>query len=160
MLESAEFWVLIAFVVFVALVYRKVARLLGTTLDERSLQIRNRIEEAVKLREEAQATLAGYQRRQREAQKEAEEIVSLAKSDAARLREQAQKDLNHALERREQAAMDKIAQAEARAVKEVRDQAIALALSATTRVLGERLPDDKANKLIDDALAEMPGKLH
>ena len=74
--------------------------------------------------------------------------------------EQAQTDLEQALKRREQQALQKIAQAEAEALEEVRNQAVDLALAASARLLAESLDDTKAASLLDEAIEELPGKLH
>lgn len=93
MLRTAEFWVLVAFVVFVVLAFKPLRKAVTGALDERAEQIRKQLDEANKLREEAQATLASYKRKQRDALKEAEEIVTHAKAEAERLRAEAAKAL-------------------------------------------------------------------
>lgn len=160
MLEDPTFWVAVAFVLFVVLAARPVSRALTGTLDARSQRIRAEIEEAQALREEAQKTVAEFQRKQRDALKEAEQILDHAKVEAKRLREQAERDLESALRRREQAAMDKIAQAEAQALQEVRDQAIDVALIATAKLISENLDPQRSGEMIDRAIRDLSGKLH
>lgn len=160
MLEDPTFWVAVAFVLFVVLAARPVSRALTGTLDARSQRIRAEIEEAQALREEAQKTVAEFQRKQRDALKEAEQILDHAKVEAKRLREQAERDLETALRRREQAAMDKIAQAEAQALQEVRDQAIDVALIATAKLISENLDPQRSGEMIDRAIRDLSGKLH
>jgi F-type H+-transporting ATPase subunit b len=115
LLHTAEFWVFVAFVILVALTFKKVRTALTGGLDARAARIKAHLDEAEKLREDAQSLLAEYQRKQRAASEEAEGIVAQAKNEAQRMREQAQTELEHALKRREQQALDKIAQAEAEA---------------------------------------------
>jgi len=116
MLQDATFWVAVAFVVFVGLAYKKVAAILGTTLDARSARIRNELEEAQRLREDAQAVLAECQKRQIEAEDEAEKILAYAREEAERVRVRADEEVQIAVKRRETQAIDRIAQAEAQAV--------------------------------------------
>jgi len=160
LLHSAEFWVLIAFLILLAAVFKKVSATLTSGLDARAARIKAQLDEAEKLREDAQSLVAEYQRKQRAASQEAEAIVAQAKSEAERMRQQAHADLEQALKRRQQQALDKIAQAEAEALEEVRNQAVDLALAASARLLAESLDDTKAASLLDEAIEELPGKLH
>lgn len=160
LLHSAEFWVLIAFLILLAAVFKKVSATLTSGLDARAARIKAQLDEAEKLREDAQSLVAEYQRKQRAASQEAEAIVAQAKSEAERMRQQAHADLEQALKRRQQQALDKIAQAEAEALEEVRNQAVDLALAASARLLAESLDDTKAAGLLDEAIEELPGKLH
>ena len=160
MLEDPTFWVAVAFICFVVLAARPVSRALTSALDARSNRIRTEIEEAQALREEAQKTVAEFQRKQRDALKVAEQILDHAKIEAKRLRERAERDLETALQRREQAALDKIAQAEAQALQEVRDQAIEVALVATAKLISENLGPDRSGEMIDRAIRNLSGKLH
>src|SRR3546814_9937129 len=84
MFGTAEFWVLVALVIFVALVARKIAATVGAMLDQRAVTIRNQIEEARQLREEAQTRLTEIRKRQRDAASEAEEMVAHARREAER----------------------------------------------------------------------------
>jgi F-type H+-transporting ATPase subunit b len=160
MLQDPTFWVAVAFLCFVVLAARPVSRALTGALDARSSRIRNELDEAQALREEAQKTVAEFKRKQRDALKEAELILDHAKIEAKRLAERAERDLEAALERREQAALDKIAQAEAQALQEVRDQAIDVALMATAKLLADNLGPERSGAIIDRAIRDLPGKLH
>lgn len=162
MFADPTFWVAIAFIIFVALAIKPlgVHRQMFAALDKRGQRIGKEIEEAEALREEAQKLLADYKRKQRDAVKEAEEIVAHAKAEAGRLREQAQKDLEASLQRREQAAMEKIAQAEAQALQEIRNQAVDVALAATARLISDNLDQAKSASLVDEAIGDLSGKLN
>lgn len=160
MFESPEFWVALAFVVFVVAVFRPLRRAAVGALDARAARIRAEIEEAQTLREEAQKLLSDYKRKQRDALKEAEEILAQARAEAGHLREQAQQELEAALRRREQMALDKIAQAEAEALQEVRGHAVEVALAATGKLLAANLDGERSQALIDSAIRDLPGKLH
>ena len=160
MLEDPTFWVAIAFLVFVVLAARPVWGALTGGLDARSMRIRTELEEAQALREEAQKTVAEFKRKQHDALNEAEKILDHALVEAQRLRERSERDLEAALERREQAALDKIAQAEAQALQEVRDQAIEVALVATAKLISENLGKERSGAMIDQAIQDLSGKLH
>jgi len=157
---APEFWVGIAFVILIALFGRKIYRTIAAGLDARADAIRLRVEEAERLRDEAQEILADYQRKQNEAAKETEEMVQRAQDEAERLTKRSVEDLERSLQRREQLAMERIAHAESAALDEVRTAAVDVALEATRRVLAESLPAKKADALIDDAIKGIPGKLH
>ena len=153
---DATFWVGAAFVLFVGiLVYFKVPGMLTGALDERAKKISDDLDQARELREEAQVLLATYQRKQRDALKEAEEIIAHAKEEAMREAEQAEKKLEEAVARRQQAALNKIALAEAQAEKEVRDSAIEIAIAAATAVVAQQVRDDRADALVDTAIQDL-----
>ena len=157
---APEFWVGIAFLIVVVGAFRPVARMITAGLDKRSDAIKTRLDEAAKLREDAQAMLAEYQRKQRDAMKEAEDIIAHAKAEAQRLADQAAKDLEASLKRREEQAVERIAQAEAQAMKEVRDQSVDIAIAATRKLFAETLSAQQADALIVKGIADLSGKLH
>lgn len=159
-LHEAEFWVLVAFVIFVVLAGRTIWKLATSTLDARAQRIREEIAAAEKLREDAQAALAQYQRRQKDALKEAQDIIAAARDEAARIRAHAVTETEQALKRREQQALEKIAQAEGQALQQVRDLAVEVAIAATGKLLEQRLDAARGEALIDQAIADLPGKIH
>ena len=138
-LRNTDFIVLLAFLLFLGiLIYFKVPTLLIGMLDKRADGIKTELEEARALREEAQTLLASYERKQKEAQ------ADMAKS----------------LDRRMAAAKDQISSAEAAAVKEVRDQAVTIAVAAARDVIAKQMTAAQGNKLIDDGIAQVEAKLH
>ncbi len=157
---TAEFMVAIAMLVFLFFVGRRAVNLLGVALDDRAEKIKNRIDEAARLADEAQATLASYERKQRDAAEEAASILSSARREAERLAADAKIELEQTLKRREAQAMDRIAQAEKAAIDEVRGHAVDVAIDATRRLLAERLTPQQQNALIDSAIGELPKRLH
>ncbi|MBL8664144.1 MAG: hypothetical protein JNM29_15020 [Candidatus Odyssella sp.] len=157
--SQGEFWVLVAFVLFVAFMVWKARKALVGGLDARAARIKAEIDEAQRLREEAQALLTDYQKKQREALGEAEAMVKQAEDEAKRLKARAETELAASLKRREQQALDRIAQAEAQALAEVRNLAADLAVAATQKILTEKLDPAKAQSLIGDAIAELPRRL-
>ncbi len=153
---DATFWVGAAFVLFVGiLVYLKVPGMLTGVLDERAKKISDDLDQARELREEAQVLLATYQRKQRDALKEAEEIIAHAKEEAMREAEQAEKKLEESVARRQQAALNKIALAEAQAENEVRDAAIEIAIAAATAVVAQQVEGDRADALVNTAIQDL-----
>jgi len=160
LLEDPTFWVAIAFVIAVIALFRPVSKMIVGGLDKRSDCIRGELDEARRLREEAQELLASYERKQREAEKEAESIVAHAREEAERLARGAAADLEGQVTRRRQQAMDRIAQAEAEAVREVRAAAVDLALKATRKLLSDKLDAQQQSKLVDEAIGEIGKRLH
>ncbi|UWR03850.1 F0F1 ATP synthase subunit B [Ruegeria conchae] len=160
-LGNTDFVVLLGFIVFIAvLFYFKVPGMIGGALDKRAEGIQSELDEARALHEEARSLLASYERKQREVQTQADAIVEAAKQDAALAAEQAKVDLEKSIARRLAAAQDQIASAEASAVKEVRDQAVTVAVSAAKAVLAKQMTATQANKLIDASIADVGEKLH
>jgi F-type H+-transporting ATPase subunit b len=150
--------VAIAFVIFIVLVVWKGTKKLTAGLDQRSEAIRKQLDETQNLREEAQAALASYQRQQRDALAEADEIVARAKVDAERLKVQAETVLTATIKRREEQAIERIAQAEATAIKDVRDQAIELAIGVATKIITEKMTKTVQNELVKDASEDLMKK--
>ncbi|QFT57854.1 ATP synthase subunit b precursor [Sulfitobacter sp. THAF37] len=160
-LTNTDFVVLLAFLLFLAvLVYFKVPGMLGKMLDKRASDIRTELDEARALREEAQTLLASYERKQKEVQEQADRIVATAKEEAQRSAEQAREELSRSVERRLAAAEDQIASAEAAAIKDVRDKAVAVAIAAAREVIAKQMTAAEGNKLIDDAISQVDTKLH
>ena len=151
--------VAVAFVIFVILVLWKGMSKITVGLDKRADDIRAQLDEAQKLREEAQAALAGYQRQQRDALAEAEEIIAHANEEAERLKKDAAATLEATLKRREEQAVDRIAQAEAKALQDVRNQAVDLAIAATGKLIGDAMSADVQGRLIGEATGELSTKL-
>lgn len=159
-LQDPTFWVLVAFVVFIAATARPILRLITAGLDKRADKIRDELEEAEKLRKEAQDLLAGYQRKQRDAIQEVEDIVQHAREEAEHMAVQGRENLEASLERRRKLALERIAQAETQALDTVRAKTVDLALDATREFLAKELKGKQADALIDQAIKELPEKLH
>ena len=153
-------WVFIAVVLFfLALFYFGVHKKIAGALDARSDAIRDELEEARRLREEAQALLASYQRKQKEAEAQAEGIVKQARSDAENMAVQARKDLAERLERRAAQAEAKIANAEAQAMGEVKAKAADLAMDTAETLLRSNLTAGDKSNLIQDGIKQMGATL-
>jgi F-type H+-transporting ATPase subunit b len=163
MFDPAEplFWVLLSFIGFMALLAKfGVPALIGKTLDARADNIRKELDEARKLREDAQALLADYQLKAREAENEAKGIIEQAKLEAQALATESRKALGESLERRTKMAEEKIARAEAQAVSEVRATAVGSAMSAAEKILQARVPGSTGDALISEAIRGLKGTLN
>ena len=160
-LGNTNFVVLIAFVLFIGiLIYLKVPGKLTGMLDARAVQIKAELDEARALREEAKTILASYERKQKDVAEQAERIVSSAKEEAMAAAAQAKVDLKVAIERRIKAAEEQILSAEASAVRQVRERAVAVAVAAAGDVLAKQMTADAAKASIDAAIDQVGAKLH
>ena len=155
------FWVMIAFFGFFALlIYYKVPGMITKALDARANAIRAEINEARRLRDEAQALLADYRRKSKEAENEARAIIEQAKRESEALASETRKSLSEAVERRTRLAEDKIARAEAQALSEVRASAVENAISAAEKILKARATGPTAKALVDSGIRDIEGKLN
>ena len=137
---DASFWVAVCLILFfAALIWKGVHKAIGSSLDDRAAKIGSELEEARRLREEAQALLASYHRKQKEAEEQAEAIIVKARKDAEDMAEQARKDLKDRLERRAEIAEAKIANAEAQALSEVKAKAAQMAIDTAEKLLKDNL---------------------
>ncbi len=157
---SPELLLVLALVVLFGILWKPGKKAILGGLDSRAERIRNELEEANRLKEEAQAALATFQRKQRDAMQEAEQIVEHARQEADRLRAQAAEALEEQLQRREQQAMDRIANAERSAAAEIRGAAVDLAVSAAAKLIADQVDEAKSAALIDEAIADLPKRLH
>src|SRR5205823_2545295 len=156
LLADPEFWVLIAVVIFVIAVWKPAGRAIGGLLDARANRIAGELDEARRLRDEAEALLAEYQKKQREAEGEAQAIVAHARDEAELVATQSARDLEQALERRTRLAEERIAQAEAKAVDEIRATAVDVAIAAAREVIAGELDESRSAALVDAAIAALP----
>ena len=158
---EAETWVAVAFLIFVAIVW-KVGGFTALTsgLDSRGKRIQAELDEAKQLRNEAAQVLADYQRRRGEAEREAETIVANAREEAERVAREAQQKLADFITRRTAAAEAKIAQAEAQATAEVRSAAAETAIRVSETLLREQMKGDKGQQFLAQSLTEIRGKLN
>jgi F-type H+-transporting ATPase subunit b len=160
LLHDPEFWVALVFIGVVILLYKPVMRSVTASLHERAAKIRAQIEEARKLREDAQALLAEYQRKSRDAMAEAEKIIAGARAEAVRLKQEAAAELENSLKRRQEQALERIAQSEAQALAQVRNTAVDVALAAAETLIKESLDPAKKQALADKAIAELPQRMN
>ncbi|MEO9827048.1 MAG: F0F1 ATP synthase subunit B [Paracoccaceae bacterium] len=160
-LSNTDFIVAISFFLFIGvLFYFKVPSIIAGLLDKRAEGIQDELNEAKALRDEAQALLASYERKHAEVQEQADRIVAQAKESAEEAAAQAKVDLEKSIKRRLQAAQDQIASAESGAVKQVRDEAARVAVSAAGEVIAKEMSASKSDDLIDEAIKTVQAKLH
>ncbi len=158
--QNPAFVVAIAFVVFVALVARPLGRIIRRGLDTRSSSIGKDLAEAARLKEEAQLLLNSYQRRQKQAIDEAEEIVEHARAESQRIIANTRKTVEEELSRRTALAVQKIAQAEASAIKDIRDNAVDITVSAARTLIVENLSQEAVEVLVTKAISDIGRKFH
>lgn len=157
---GATIWAFIALLIFIGIIiYLGVHKTIATMLDDRIKKIETDLAEAEALRAEAKALLEDYARRREEAEKEAEDIVTAAREEAFRLTAEAKESLDAMVARREKSVADKIAQAEAQAIAEVRARSADLAVEAA-RVLLEKQVATTGDVLVDQAITEVAARLN
>ena len=157
---DATFWALVALIIFVAiLVYVKAPSKLGESLDKRAERIRNELDEARRLREEAQQLLADYQRKRREAEQEAKDLVEAAKREAKAIVAEAKQKTEEYVARRTALAEQKIAQAERDAVSEVRARAVDVAVAAAGKLIADKVDTKTGSKLFESSLKEVKSRV-
>ena len=156
-----EFWVAVSFFLFVGgLLYLGVHKKIASALDARAATIAKELEQAKRLREEAEKVLADYRRKQGEAVKETEAIINLASKEAEILAAETRRSMKEHFERRIKLAEDKIGRAEAEALREVREAAADAAVTAAQTVIAAKLTPDAADKLVKQGIDALKGKLN
>jgi F-type H+-transporting ATPase subunit b len=155
-----HFWVYVSFIVVVGLLFRPVFASAAKALDNRAAAIKSRLDEAQKLREDAMEALAHYQRKQSEAIKDAETIIAHAHAEAEAMAAEAAEDLVAFLKRREQQALDRIAQAEAQAQREVMTVVVDVAINAASTILLKNIAGEASARIVEDAIKELAVKFH
>ena len=161
MFEDPEFWVLIAFVIFLGVLVRfGVPKMALSALDDRSARIKQALDEAQRLRSEAQAVLAEYQHKREEAEKEAQAIIVSARVEAERLAGEAKGKVEEFVARRTKLAESKIAQAEAQALADVRAAAADAAVAAAEKILVQTTHGAAAESLIAKGISDLKAKLN
>ena len=155
------FFATVALLIFLAIVFwAKAPGKVGAMLDGRADKIRKDIEDARKLRAEAEALLNEYKQKRTDAVKEAEAIIAQAKSEAESYAAETRSKLNDLLARRSKQAEQKIAQAESAAAKDVRSAATEAAIAAATQLIGEVNAGAKGVKLIEESISAVKSRLN
>ncbi|GAB1581230.1 F0F1 ATP synthase subunit B [Phyllobacterium phragmitis] len=158
---DATFWAFVALIIFIGIIiYLKVPKVLARSLDERAERIKSELDEARRLREEAQQLLAEYQRKRKEAEKEAGDILTAAEREAKALLEDAKAKTEDYVTRRNKLAEQKIAQAEAEAINEVRSSAVEIAVAAAGRLIADKLDQKTAGELFKQSVGEVKSRLN
>jgi F-type H+-transporting ATPase subunit b len=154
-----ELLLLVALLILIAIVYKPLTRTVFGALDGHAAKVRAELDSAKRLREEAQSLLAEHQRRVAAGEDQAQKIVGQAEVEVQRQTERHRSELEAALQRRTEQAMERIEREEARALQEVRTQAATLAIRTAERLLADQLDGRRARALLDDAIAEIGRKL-
>lgn len=161
LLSDATFFVAIGLAVFIGiLVWKKVPGMIGKMLDEKSAAIAKELDDARKLREDAAALLSSYQRKQRDAEREADDILAGARAEAERIQAEARTQTAQVIERRTKLAEQKIAQAELSALAEVKAAAADAAIAAARTIIEKRMGEDEARSYANASLNELRSKLN
>jgi len=160
-ITEPEFWVAVSFFIFLGVVfYFGVHKKIASALDARSAAIATELAEARHLRDEAEKVLAEYRRREGDAEKEAESIIALAAKEAEMLATETRKSVKEHFDRRMKLAEEKIARAEAEAVREVRSVAVDAAVAAAQSLIAKNLTPDRAEKLVSESIDNLKSKLN
>lgn len=160
-LYNTDIVVAIGFALFIGiLVYFGAPRLILAKLDERAERIRRDLDEARALREEAQSLLVSYERKQKDVSAQADDIVSAARAEAEKAAEKAKEEIRRTVARRLRTATDQIAAAEKAAIRQIKDRAVGVAVSAAGEVLRRELQPADADALIDRAIADVGARIH
>jgi F-type H+-transporting ATPase subunit b len=161
MIWEAEFWVAVGFFLFIGvLVYYGVPKMMLDALDKRTTRIKAELDEARRLREEAEALLAEYQRKRQAADAEAEEIIAGARAEAERVAAEAKTRMEEFVARRSQVAEAKIAQAETQALADVRAAAAEAAVAAAEKILSQTAQGEVADRLVSQGIRDVKAKLN
>ena len=159
-LWNTDFVVLIAFILFVAaILYFKVPPLIGGMLDKRAEGIRTELDEARFLREEAQALLESYERKQQEVEEQSGRIIASAREEAETAAKRAREDIERSQKRRIAAAKEQIVSVEAGVVKEIRDRAVDVAMAAASEVIARRIAAADRDRMTDDSVSTVETRL-
>ena len=160
-LYEPEFWVAVSFFLFLGtVIYLGVHKKIAAALDARAAAIAKELDEAKRLREEAEKVLADYRRKQGDAAKEAQAIIDLAGKEAEILAAETRRAMKESFERRMKLAEDKIARAETEALREVRAAAADAAIAAAQAVIKEKLTPEAADKLVKQGIDALKGRLN
>jgi F-type H+-transporting ATPase subunit b len=161
MFAEPEFWVAVAFLIFVGiLVYVGVPKMLLGALDDRARRVQAELDEARRLKEEAQKLLTEYKAKQRQADEEAVAIIEGAKAEAERIAAESKTKMEEFVARRTKMAETKIAQAEAQAIADVRAAAAEAAVTAAEKILTESVKGKVADDLLTRGIGDVKTKLN
>jgi F-type H+-transporting ATPase subunit b len=153
-------WVLISFIVFVAAAFIFGRKSVVNSLDDKIEAIRNEIATAEALRNQAQQLLADYQRKQEAASEEATKIIEHARTQAAALSARAEEEFENVMARKEAMMKERLLRMEDSAMDDIRRYAADLAVSATARIIAEKMDERSAQKLVDDSIGKIAENLN
>ncbi|MFW0777110.1 MAG: hypothetical protein ACN2B6_05260 [Rickettsiales bacterium] len=158
-LHQPTFWVAAAFVIFVAAAYKKISALLIGALDGRTQKIKEELDQAQNLRQEAEQVLAEYKQKQAEYVKEAESMLVKARENADTFNQNAEKELKAVLDARMKIAVERIEMEEERAIEDVRNHVVDIALAAARAIIVDHAGASQ-DEMVKLALADIERKIH
>jgi F-type H+-transporting ATPase subunit b len=144
-----KLWIAISFFIFVGIAYKLAGKAISRGLDNKIEEIKTEIENAERLRVEAQELLAQYQRKQRDAEKEAAEMIEHAKQQAEQIKINAEKELAESMDRREDQLAERLKRIEENAIAEIQSHAADLAVTASQEMIVKTL-DEKLNASLNE----------
>lgn len=159
-LHDSYTWLILSFVLFCFILVKFGKKAFVAMLDSRINLIKSELETAEGLRVEAQEMLAQYQRKHRDAVKEAEGIIAEAESHAIEIRKNAEAELKETIARREQQLKERLATLEAQAIAEIQKHAAELSINATAQIIAEKMDKKASDKLVDDAIKHVSKQIH
>ena len=161
MFHDPTFWVAIAFLLFIALlVFFKLPSTIADALDSRAVKIKNDLDEAENLLKKAQDLLATYQKKQRDAADDAMAIKLSAEKEAERLTVEGEERLIALLQRREELIIERIAQAEAKALSDLKARTADIAMDATQEILATMVSPSKSDEMLNEAISSLSKRLN
>lgn len=160
-LLTGEFWVAVGFVCIILIFLKlRVPSLIGGMLDKRAADIAKDLDEAKRLREEAEELLESYKQKTANVDAEAAKILADAKAEAEQFTVESRAALKAQIERRAKMAQDKISMAEAQAIAEIRSLAADAAAAAAEKLISEKMSEAHAASLIAESIKILPEKLN
>ena len=156
---SQTAWVLIAFILFFVLVGKKLWSALTTNLDQRKKMIENELNEAKKLREEAQAELNASLKKQKEINKQVLDIINDAKSTAKQIEADALKKSDIIIKRKEEQAKQKINNAQIEAINNIKNMSAELSIKSAKIYIQNELDNKSQKSLYSNSKEELKAKL-
>ncbi len=149
-------WVLIAFIIFVILaLVAKAPSMIAKILDSEINKIKDELDSARKLKEDANSLLADYERKVQNAQDEVEKILDQAKATAKNHDESAQKKVEEYIKRSEQQSIEKIAQAEKMALSKVNQEIVSNSIKVAEKIISENITEDNSKKLFSQSVQQI-----
>lgn len=153
LLHDPNLWLAFSFIIFAAVVYKMGKKAIVNALDNRIANIKNEIETAKNLRDEAQKLLREYQEKQQAAQLESERIIEEAKKNAYTIKKAAEKELKETIKRKEKQLQERLTRIQQEAMNEIQAYAADLAIKTTREIISENMDAKSNQKLVDDAIA-------
>jgi F-type H+-transporting ATPase subunit b len=153
--HNTTLWVAFSFLIFVAVAVKFAGKAVIGGLDKKIAEIKAEIETAQRLKQEAQDMLADFQNKQRDAEKNALDIIEQAKASAIAVQKQAEYELNETMERREAQLADRLQRIEEKAIADIQNHAADLAMKATREIVEKTLDDKAGSKLVDQTISSV-----